>query len=101
MLRPLSRDVGKFERVLLPVEIGKRGVSLFEKLREGGARREKRQRAQSFGGRLRFVVPARRTEFAQQFEVVQQYLLVTFVQNLFENLSADFGRYDRRIGQRI
>src|SRR6266550_7245221 len=101
MLRPISRGVGKFERVLLPVEIGKRGVSQFEKLRKGGVRREKRQRAQSFGGRLRFVVPARRTEFAQQFEIVQQHLLVTFVQNFFENLPADFGRYDRGVGQRI
>ena len=95
------RDIGELERVLLPVEMRKRGVSLFEKLRESGARRKKRQRAQSFGGRLRFVVHARRTEFAQQFEVVQQYLLVTFVQNLFENLPADFGRYDRWVGQRI
>src|SRR6266581_6311973 len=94
-------DVGKLERVLLPVEMRKRGVSLFEKLRESGARRKKRQRAQSFGGRLSFVVRARRTEFAQQFEVVQQYLLVTFVQNFFEDLPADFGRYDRRVGQRI
>ena len=66
------RDVGKLERVLLPLEMRKRGVSLFEKLRESGARRKKRQRAQSLGRRLRFVVPARRTEFAQQSEVVQQ-----------------------------
>src|SRR6478736_389920 len=94
-------DVGKLERVLLPRDMRKRGVSLFEKLCESGARRKERQRAQSFGRRLRFVVYARRTEFAQQFEVVQQYLLVTFVQNLFENLAADFGRYDRRVGQRI
>src|SRR5882724_10658952 len=95
------RDIGELERVLLPVEMRKRGVSLFEKVRESGARRKKRQRAQSFGRRLGFVVRARHTEFAQQFEVVQQYLLVTFAQNLFENLPADFGRYDCRIGQRI
>ena len=95
------RDIGKLERMLLPVEMGKRGASLFEKLRESGARREKRQRAQGFGGRLRFVVHARGTEFAQQFEIVQQHLLVTFAQNFFENLPADFGRYDRWVGQRI
>ena len=74
------------------------GLSLFQKLRESGALRKKRQRAQSFGRRLRFVVRACRTEFAQQFEVVQQYLPVTFEQNPFENLPADFGRYNRRFG---
>ena len=68
-------DVDKLERVLLPFDMRKRGLSLFEKLRESGAFRKKRQRAQGFGRRLRFVVRARRTEFAQQFEVVQQYLL--------------------------
>src|SRR5437899_2098066 len=98
--RPITRDVGKFERVLLPVEMGKRGVSLFEKLRERGVLWEKRQRPQSFGGRLRFVVHARGAEFAQQFEIVQQHLFVTFVQDFFENLPADFGRYDRWVGQR-
>ena len=87
--------------MLFPVEMGERGVSLFEKLRETCARREKRQRPQSFGGRLRFVVNARGTEFAQQFEIVQQHLVVTFAQNSLENLLADFGRYDRWVGQRI
>jgi hypothetical protein len=43
----------------------------------------------------------RGTEFAQQFQIVQQHLLVTFAQNFFENLPADFSRYNRRIGQRI
>ena len=63
-------DSGNLERVLLPPDMRKRGVSLFEKLRESGACRKKRQRAQSFGRRLRFVVHACRTEFAQQFEVI-------------------------------
>ena len=40
------RDVRKLERMLLPLEMRKRGVSPFEKLRERGARREKRQRPQ-------------------------------------------------------
>src|SRR5205807_127731 len=100
-LRPIMRDARKLERLLLPSEMGKRRVSLLEKLRERRARREKCQRAQSFGSRLRFVVLPRSTEFAQQFEVVQQQLLVTLVQNIFENLPTDFSRYDRRIGQRI
>ena len=45
-------DVGKLERVLLPFDMRKRGLSLFEKLRESGARRKKRQRAQGFSRRL-------------------------------------------------
>src|SRR5262249_39755162 len=100
-LRPIIGDAGKLECVLLPPEMRKRGVSLFEKLRESGVRRQKRQRAQSFCRRLTFVVRARRTEFAEQSEVVQQYLLVTFLQHFFENCSFDFGDSKRRVGNRI
>src|SRR5437763_15502755 len=92
------RDARKLERLLLPSEMGKRRVSLLEKLRERRARREKCQRAQSFGGGLRFVVPPRRTEFPQQIEGVRQHLLVTFMQKIFENLPADLQRYDDRAG---
>src|SRR4051794_7976913 len=101
MLRPIVRDVGEFERLLLPVKMNKPGVSLFHKLRESAARRKQRQRAQSFGCRARFVVRTRLTEFAQRFDVVEQYLPVTLMQNVLENLPTDFGRYNRRVGQRI
>ena len=77
------RDVGKFECVLLPFEMGKSGMSLFKKLRESGSRREKRQRSQTFSGRLKFVIHARGTEFVQHPEIVQQHLLVTIAQNFF------------------
>ncbi|PYK08068.1 MAG: hypothetical protein DME65_14845, partial [Verrucomicrobia bacterium] len=80
-LRPLTRDIDKFEGLLLPVEMEKSGVSLFEKLRETGLLWKKRQRSQRFSGRLKFAIHARGTEFLQQLEIVQQHLLVTLTQN--------------------
>src|SRR5207237_8712468 len=84
MLRPIARGGGNFERVLLPTEIRERGVRLFEKLRERGARGKKRQCAQRFGGRLKFLIGARRAEFAQNFEIIQQHFVIALAQNVFE-----------------
>src|SRR5262249_13622048 len=98
MLRPIPDGVGKLEGVSFPSKMRKRDVSFFEKLCESGVRRKERQSTQSFSHRLIFVVLRSRTEFAQQFEVVQQYLVVTSAQNLFDSLPADFGRYDRWVG---
>ena len=70
----------------------KRGAGLFEKLGEGGAPRKKRHRAQRFSGRLKFFVHARGTEFTKELKIVQQHFFVTFVQDLFENWAAKFGR---------
>ena len=95
------RGAGNFERVLFPTEICKRRVRLFEKLRERGAWWKKRQRAQRFGNYLKVLIRMSVAEFAQNFEIIQQHLAVTFAQNLFEKLPANFRRQNRRVEQRI
>ena len=100
-LRPIARDADNFERVLLPAEIRERGVSLFEKLCERAERRKKRQRAQCLGDRLKFLIGACGTEFAQNFEIVQQHFAVTFAQNFFEGGPAKSRRQNCGIGERV
>jgi len=100
-MRPIARDADNFERVLLPAEIRERGVSLFEKLCERAERRKKRQRAQCLGDRLKFLIGACGTEFAQNFEIVQQHFAVTFAQNFFEGGPAKSRRQSRGIGERV
>jgi hypothetical protein len=96
------RDVGELERVLPPLKMSQRGVEFVREIARNWRVQEEAERCAELRPPPETLSSARVAQNSRStFEIVQQYLLVTVVQNLFENLSPDFARYDRGVAKRI